>query len=155
VIELRVAEPTISGAAPLTVPNVADMVVEPAATPVATPTLPDELLMVAAAGVVLAHVTSCVMFWSLASLKVPIAVNACTVSGSIVVVEGPTTMDAIVAFVTTSAAVPFTESNAAVMVVDPGATETARPVVAPTVAAAEFEDDHAACVVMLRLLPSL
>ena len=68
-IELRVAEPTVSGAAPLTAPNVADIIVEPAATPVATPTLPDELLMVAAAGVVLAHVTSCVMFWLLASLK--------------------------------------------------------------------------------------
>jgi hypothetical protein len=67
VIDVSVAELTLSGADPLTPSNVAEIVVGPNATPVATPMLPDVLLMVAAAMLLLAHTTSCVMFCVLES----------------------------------------------------------------------------------------
>jgi hypothetical protein len=103
----------------------------------------------------LAHTTSGVRFCVLISLKVPIAVKDSTVSGAIVVVEGPTVIVWMVAVVTFSAAVPVSESSVAVMVVGgkPPATPTARPV-APIVATAELEELHVAFIVMSRLLPS-
>ena len=88
-------------------------------------------------------------------MKEPMEVKASTVRGAMVVVEGATTIEAMAAGVTSRVAVPFTEFRVAVMVVDPGATETARPVAMPMVAAAVFDEDHAACIVMLCLLPSL
>jgi|CZKY01.1.fsa_nt_gi hypothetical protein len=156
VIDCSVAELTISSAEPLIPPNVAEIVAvaPPGATPVATPMLPAVLLMVATA-LLLAHTTSCVMFCVVPSLKVPIAAKVCVVSGAIVVLEGPTAIDWIVASVTTSVAVPVSESSVAVMVVCPGLTDSALPVIAPNVAAAVFDDSHVTCDVMLCLLPSL
>ena len=92
----------------------------------------------------------------LISLKVPIAVKDSTVSGAIVVVEGPTVIEWMVAAVTFSAAVPVTEPTVAVMVVagKPPATPSARPVAAPIVATDELDELHVACIVMSRLLPS-
>jgi hypothetical protein len=97
------------------------------------------------------------MFWVLASLKVPMAVKPSAVNGAIVVLEGPTVIDWMVAVVTSSAAVPLMESNVAVIVAagNPPATPWARPVVAPTVATDVLDEVHAACPVMLCLLPSL
>ncbi len=56
-MEDNVAELTVSGADPVTPAKVAEIEGAPAETPVATPTLPEVLLMVAAA-VLLAQVTS-------------------------------------------------------------------------------------------------
>ena len=79
VIDVRVAELTVSGADPVAVapPNVnmaEIVVVPPGATPVAIPTLPAVLLMVATPVLLLAHTASCVMFCVVESLKVPMAV---------------------------------------------------------------------------------
>lgn len=155
VIDVSVAELTFSGADPVTPPNAAEIVVEPDATPVATPMLPDALLMVAAAVLLLVHTTSCVMFCVLVSLKIPMAVKGRAVSGAIVVLEGATTIEATVAVVTSSVAVPFTEPSVAVMVVDPLPTDCARPVVGAIVATVVDDELHVACAVILRLLPSL
>jgi hypothetical protein len=95
-----------------------------------------------------------VIFCVVESLNVPIAVNACTVCGAIVVVDGATTIDTMVALVTSSVTVPAIDPTVAVTVVEPTPDEAARPVV-PTVAAAVFEDDQVACVVTLCRLPSL
>jgi hypothetical protein len=112
-IEVNVAGLTVSGADPVTgvtPPKEAEIDVEPDATPVARPTLPDELLMVATGIWLLAHTTSCVMFWVLLSLKLPIAVKACVVVGGIVVLDGATAIETIVAEVTSSVAVPVNDS---------------------------------------------
>jgi hypothetical protein len=153
-IEASVAELTDNGADPVTPPNVAEIVVDPAFTPVAMPMLPEVLLIVAAA-VLLAQTASCVMFCVLASLKVPIAVKACVVSGGIVVVDGTTTIDEIVAVVTFSVAVPLNEPSVAVIVDDPPPTPSARPGVVGNVAAAVFDEVQVAEFVTLCLLPSL
>ena len=162
VIDVSVAELTVSGTDSVAVAppnvNVAEIVVAPpGATPVATPTLPAALLMVATPVLLLAHTTSCVMFCVLASLKVPMAVKPSVVNGAIVVLEDPTVIDWMVAVVTSSAAVPLRDSNVAVIVAagNPPATPWARPVVAAIVATDVFDEVHAACPVMLCLLPSL
>jgi len=85
---------------------------------VATPTLPDALLMVANAVLLLDHLTSCVMFCVLASLNTPMAVKGCAVSGAIVTLEGATTIEEMVAAVTSSVAVQLTEPSVAEIVVD-------------------------------------
>ncbi len=154
-IDVSVAELTFSGADPLTAPKVAEIVGEPAATAVATPTLPDALLMVANAVLLLDHTTSCVMFCVLESLKVPMAVKGCVVSGAIVVLEGPTTIEAMVGIVTSSVTVPLTEPSAAEMVVVPLPTACARPGPVAIVATAVFDEAHVTSNVMLCLLPSL
>ena len=155
VIDVSVAELTFSGDDPVTPPNAAEIVVEPDATPVATPMLPDALLMLAAAVLLLVHTTSCVMFCVLVSLKIPMAVKGCAISGAIVVLEGATTIEATVAVVTSSVAVPFTEPSVAVMVVAPLPTDCARPVVGAIVATVVDDELHVAFAVILRLLPSL
>ena len=90
----------------------------------------------------------------LESLKVPIAVKGCAVSGAIVTLEGATTIDWMVAVVTTSVAIPLTEPRVAVMVVIPLPTACARPGPVAIVAAAVFDEAHVTCNVRLRLLPS-
>jgi hypothetical protein len=154
-IDESVAELTFSGADPFTPPKVAEIVGEPTATAVATPMLPHALLMVANAVLLLAHTTSCVMFCVLASLKVPMAVKGRTVSGAIVTLEGATTIEAMVAVVTTSVAIPLTEPSVAEMVVIPFPTACARPGPVAIVATAVFDEAHVTSDVMLCLLPSL
>ncbi len=56
-IEVRTAGVTVSTVAPLTDPSVAVMVVVPAATPVALPSVPIALLMVAIAVLDEVHIT--------------------------------------------------------------------------------------------------
>jgi hypothetical protein len=141
-IDESVAELTFRGADPLTPPKAAEIVGEPTATAVATPTLPDALLMVANAVLLLFHTTSAVMFCVLASLKTPMAVKGCVVSGAIVTLEGPTTIEEMVAVVTTSVAVPLTEPRVAVMVVIPFPTACARPGPVAIVATAVFDEAH-------------
>jgi hypothetical protein len=141
-IDESVAELTFSGADPVTPPKAAEIVGEPTATAVATPTLPDALLMVANVVLLLFHMTSCVMFCVLASLKVPMAVKDCAVSGAIVTLEGPTTIEEMVAVVTTSVAIPLKEPTVAVMVVIPLPTACARPGPVAIVATAVFDEAH-------------
>lgn len=69
-IEVNVTA-TANTVAPLTVPEVAVIVVVPAATPVASPAV----LIVATAAADELQVAELVRFWVLPSLKVPVAVN--------------------------------------------------------------------------------
>src|SRR5580765_4337287 len=69
---------TVSTVEPVIVPEVALIVVVPAATPVARPWVPLVLLIVATPVSDEAHVTDVVRFWVLPSLKVPVAVNCWT-----------------------------------------------------------------------------
>jgi hypothetical protein len=154
-IESNVAPLTLRGADPLMLPSVAEMVVVPLPTAVATPRLPLVLLMVAAAMLLLAHVTLWVMFCVVESLKVPIAVKVCVDGAASVALEGPTTMELNVGAVTSSVTVPVAAPSVAVTIVDPIATASAVPSVAPTVATAVFDDIHVANPDTLRRLPSL
>ena len=75
VIEDRTAAVTVSEVEPETLPEVAIMFVDPAATPVANPLEPAVLLMVAMELSDELQVTDVVMSCVVLSVKVPIAVN--------------------------------------------------------------------------------
>ncbi len=74
-IDTKVAVVTVSNVDPVTDPELALIVVFPCATPVANPTVPALLLIVATAGSLETHCTVLVMFCVLASVYVPVAVN--------------------------------------------------------------------------------
>ena len=91
------------------------------------------------------------------SLKVPVAVNCCELPKLIDGLAGATVMDCNVAFVTVRVAVPLWPTKAAEMVVLPGATPVARPLVADallTVATEDEDEVHVTADVRLRLCPS-
>ena len=81
-IDTRVAPDTVSVIWPEMLPEVALMVVGPAATAVARPCVPGELLMVAAPVAEELQVTEVVKLRELLSLKCPIAVNCSEVPGA-------------------------------------------------------------------------
>ncbi len=97
-MELRVAAVTVR-VAPLDtmLPEVAVMVVEPAATGVATPLVPPELLMVATLRKEDAQVTNLVMSRVEPSVYVPVAVNCWFVPRAMVALVGVTAMETRVA----------------------------------------------------------
>jgi hypothetical protein len=80
-MEVNAAEVTVSLTEPV-IPSIeALMFVVPAATPVATPLLPEELLTVAAAVLSEAQVAWPVIVWVEPSLKVPTAVKPSLADG--------------------------------------------------------------------------
>ena len=85
------------------------------------------MLMVAVAGVEEPHRTERVRSCVLASLKVPVAVNCFVVPTAMLEFAGVTAMDTNVALLTLSEAVPVTEPESALIVVDPVPTAVARP----------------------------
>ncbi len=82
-IELRDAFVTVNVALPETPPDVAVIVVVPPATALATPFVPDVLLMVATAVDDELQLTELVRFCVLPSLNVPVASNCAVVVGAI------------------------------------------------------------------------
>src|SRR5512137_2982346 len=84
------AAPTESGTEPVIPSRVAEMVVAPGATPVASPGDPASFEMVATEGLELDQATLAVRSWLLPSPKVPVAVNGCWVPGATVAPDGDT-----------------------------------------------------------------
>jgi hypothetical protein len=93
VIEFSDAFVTVNAAVPETLPDVAVIVVFPAASALATPFVPDVLLIVATAGDDELQVTELVRFCVLPSLKVPFATNCAVVLGAIDGVEVVTAIE--------------------------------------------------------------
>ena len=137
---------TVSVAVPETLPDVAVIVVEPAATAVANPLEPAALLMLATDAVDEFQVTDVVRFCVELSEYVPVAVNCCDAPCAMVGLAGVIARDTSVAAVTVSVAVPDTPPDVAVIVVEPAATEVALPLepaallIAATVAIDELQD---------------
>jgi hypothetical protein len=126
-IEDRVAFVTVRVVVPETAPRVALIVVEPAATDVASPLEPAVLLIVATGTDEELHVTNDVIFCVVASEYVPVAVNCFVVPFAMLGLVGVTAIEDSVAFVTVRVVVPETGPRVAVIVVGPTATDVASP----------------------------
>ena len=154
-IDTSVAAVTVSVVLPLTAPIVAEMTVVPAATPVARPTDPAALEIVAVAVVADAQVTvpsgsaswrRCTSPWRRIAALVPLAIDGVT---------GVTAIDTSVAAVTVSVVLPLIAALVAVMTDVPAATLVARPtepaafeiVAVPAVAEAQVAVAVRFCVV--------
>jgi hypothetical protein len=118
---------TVSVADPETLPDVAVIVVEPAAAEVARPSEPAALLMVAAFSAEEYQVTDVVRSCVELSEKVPVAVNCWVVPCAMLGSVGVTDKDTRTADVTVSVVVPDTLPDIAVIVVEPAATEVDKP----------------------------
>src|SRR5262249_34235660 len=150
---------------PVTAPEVALMVVVPAATAVARPWVPLVLLMVAVPVTDEAHVTDVVRFWVLPSLNVPVAVNCWVAPTPIEGLAGVTAIDCSAGGgVTGSTVEPAVAPELALhvdgplMVVVPAATVFRRPwvpLVLLMVAVPVTDEAHVTEVVRFWVLPSL
>ncbi len=152
-MDCKVAALTTNAVDPVTPSSLALMLAVPAAAPVAVPTLPDELLMVAAAVLSEAQVTFFVMFWLEESLNRPVAVKLRTLLGAMVWPVGVTRMDETVAFVTVRLMEPLIDPSVAPIVVEPGASPSAFP--NETVATDGWDEDHTTWLVRLLVPPSV
>ena len=130
-------------------PELAVIVEVPAATPVASP--PE--LIVAVAVVAELHVTLPVMFATLLSEYVPVAVNCCVVPFTIVGFAGVTAIDTSVAGVTVNTVEPEMAPEVALIVEVPAATPVASPP-ALIVAVAVVAELHVTLPVMFAVLLS-
>jgi hypothetical protein len=126
-METSVTEVTASEVDPEILPDVAVIVVEPAATEVVNPLEPAALLMAAIVAADDFQVTDVVRFCVEPSEYVPVAVNCLVVPSAMLGLVGVTAMDTSVAGVTVSVAVPETLPDVAVIVVEPAATDVALP----------------------------
>jgi hypothetical protein len=137
-------------------PDVAEMFAVPgAATPVARPFLPAELLIVAALLLSDFQVTEPVTGWLVLSSKCPVAVNCSVVPCTMEVLSGATVIDTSFAgTVTVRFVEPVTELCVAEIIDCPAATPVARPAEL-TVAAAAFDELQVAVLVRSCVLPSL
>ena len=126
-IDTSVAEVTASEVDPDILPDVAVIVVEPAATDVALPLEPAALLMAATVVDDDFQVTDVVTFCVELSEYVPVAVNCFDVPSAMLGLVGESVMETSVAGVTVSVAVPETLPDVAVIVVEPVATDVALP----------------------------
>ena len=148
--ETRVAFVTVTAAVPLIPPEVAVTVTLPAATPVASP---DELT-VSKFCAEADHVTegsSCV----LPSSKIPVALSCTVVPVAMVAVPGVTDRDCRCAFTTVKSEESVKVPTAAVIVVVPGPTVVAIPVLALTVATAGEDELQTAPLCRSALDPSV
>lgn len=126
-IETRVAEVTVRSVDPDMSPSVAEIVVVPAATAVAMPSVPEPLLIVAFEVSVDDHTTEAVRSWVVSSENVPVAVNDLVVPAAIVVNDGSTSIDKSVAELTVNVVLAVIKPRVAVIVVAPAATAVANP----------------------------
>jgi len=126
-IEDRVAFVTVSVVVPETAPRVAVIVLEPTATDVASPLKPAALLIVATDPFEEPHVTNDVMSCVVVSEKVPVAINCFVNPCAMLGLVGVAVMDTSAALVTLSVVVPAMNPDIAVIVVEPTATDVARP----------------------------
>ena len=157
-IDTSVAAVTVSVVLPVIPAVAAEMTVVPAATPVARPSEPAALEIVAVAGVADVHVTVLVRFPVVASLYVPVATNWRVVPLAIDGFAGVTAIDTSVASVTVRVVFPLIAPRAAEMVVVPAATLVARPAepaALEIVAVAGVDDAHVTEVVKFCVVPSL
>jgi hypothetical protein len=125
--DTSVAEVTVSVVDPDVLPDVAVIVVEPAATDVALPLEPAALLMAATVAFDELQDTAVVRFCDEPSEYVPVAVNCLVVPSAILGLVGLTAMDTSVAEVTASEVDPDVLPDVAVIVVEPVATEVTNP----------------------------
>ena len=145
---------TIRTVEPVT-PRVAPMVVEPAATAVASPCKPEALLMVAVPMFDELHATNLVKSWTEPSAKAPVAVNcrfepatALGLAGVMAMDTGPFTVTMVV---------PETPARLAMMVAEPRAVAEANPFDPETllmVATPVFSEDHLTEAVISCVEPS-
>ncbi len=148
----------MSVAVPETLPDVAAIVVEPAAAAVASPFEPAALLIVATAALAELQVTCVVRFCVVPSVYVPAAVNCLVVPLTMLGLTGVIAMDTSVAAVTVRVVDPETLPDAAVIVVEPGATDVAspwEPAALLTAATAVLDELHATEVVRFCVVPSV
>jgi hypothetical protein len=149
-METKVGGVTVRVVEPEMFPEVAVIVVAPAATAVASPAV----LIVAAAGVLEFHVALEVRFSVVPLLSVPVAVNCRVSPVASEELAGVTAMDTKVAAVAVSPVDPWMLPEVAVMVVVPGATAVASPA-ALIVAAAGVLEAHVTLAVSFCVVPSL
>lgn len=93
VIEMDSSAAEVNVAEPVTFPEVAVMVVEPAATAEVTPFDPSKLLTVATPPFDELHTTDAVISWAEPSEKNPDALNCAVVPGAILVLDGVIVME--------------------------------------------------------------
>lgn len=134
----------------VTAPRLVVIVVVPAVTPVARP--PEET--VATPGADDSQLVGVVISQELPSDQCPVAENCSVPPAATDAAEGVTLMATNVPAVPVSVAVPVFPSNVAEMVVEPGETAIAIPVLAPTVPIDGFDDDHVESVVTSDVVPS-
>jgi hypothetical protein len=127
----------------------AEMLAEPANTPVAIPVAGP---MVATVGVSELHVAAMVTSWRLPSEKVPVAVSCWLVATPTVTGLGAIAMDSTTAGVTVSVVFPDTDPNVAVITLGPITNALASPVVGFTVALTGVPDDQATLLVKLVIV---
>ncbi len=153
VIPTRCAVDTVNPVDPLTVPNVAAIVVLPGATLVASPVL----AIVAAAGLEELHITDPEISCVLLSLNDPVAMNCLVVPVAMLVLAGVTVSDTRLAPVTLRDAVPVTDPDATVIVAVPVPRLVASPVESIDATALEPENhvtDVNGCVLPSSKLPT-
>jgi hypothetical protein len=144
-IDTRVADVTVIVVDPEILPDVAVMIVEPAATELASPLEPAALLTVATPAADEPQVTTVVRFCVVLSEYVPVAVNCRAVPLTMLGLDGVTAIDTRVAEVTVSVVDPDIIPDVAVIVVEPVVTEVASPLepaallIAATPATDEFQ----------------
>ena len=138
-MEVRVADVTVNETEPVTPSAVALMCTVPAATPVATPLLPDELLTVATAVLSEAQVACDVSVWVVPSLNVPTAVKPSFAAGWSDAPDGATAIEFKVAAETVKIVVSETPPTLAVIVVVPAVNAEAKP--DGTIVATAVEED--------------
>ncbi len=150
----RAAGVTVRVVAPVIPDNVALMVVEPVAADVARPS-PDP--MNAMAGSDELHATCSVRSWTVLSVKIPVAVNCLFVPSAMLGLVGVTWIDTSVAVVTMRVVPPETVPDVALIVVEPAATDAAKPLEPaslPTEATEGAEEVQVANEVRSRLVLS-
>src|SRR5687768_14189941 len=103
------------------------MVVMPAATGVASPSLPAAVLIVATLESLEFHVTSVVMFCIVESEYVPVAVYCTDIATGVDALAGEMVIAVNVAGVTVSVVLPLAPLRDAVIVAIPTLTDVARP----------------------------
>jgi len=126
-MDTSVAEVMVSEVDPEMLPDVALIVVEPAATEVASPLEPAALLIAATAALDEYQVTAVVRFCVELSEYVPVAVNCLEVPRTILGLVGVIAMDTSVAGVTDNKLEPEMLPDTALIVVEPVAAEVASP----------------------------
>src|SRR5438105_270273 len=149
---------TISVVEPLIEPEVAVIVVVPAPALVASPCVPEALLIVATAVTDELHSTVVVMFCVLLLLKVPVATNCSLMPSAIEGLAGVTASPVRTGAVTVSVVEPLIGPEVAVIVVLRVATLVATPWLPEEllmVATPVFDELHSAVVVRSWVLLSL
>jgi hypothetical protein len=152
---------TVSVADPVMLPDIAVIVVKPAARDVAKPLEPAALLIAAIAAVDEYQVTAVVKFCVVLSEYVPVAVNCCVVPLRMLGFVGVTAMDTSVAEVTVSVVDPDLPPDIALIVVEPAVAEVASPLdpaellMAATAAVDEYQVTAVvrSCVVLSENVP--